>query len=254
MLTNNTATGNAIDGFVLYIHGGNVLSDNTANGNAVNGFYLEKWLYGDSTLTDNTATGNSEYGVLLGPNSSGDVIFLNVIGPNGVANARDRGSANKWDDDVSLGNYWSDYNGTGVYPIPGTAGSVDRFPSSIEPSINHPTDMEYEEGSTGHSINWTPSCLHPDRYEVYRNDSLIASSDWDGSDITVSVDGLTAGTYSYTIMVLDVNGYFATDAVIVTVQASTTTGFDPMILLVVAGVGAVIVVIILAIGLRKRKV
>ena len=55
-------------------------------------------------------------------------IYNNSFWYNNQANAIDNGNSNFWDDGVSLGNQWDDYNGTGLYSIAGSAGSVDHFP------------------------------------------------------------------------------------------------------------------------------
>lgn len=50
--------------------------------------------------------------------------------------ARDtRGAFNDWDDGIAQGNAWFDYQGTGVYPIPGSSYSVDRFPTKFDPTF-----------------------------------------------------------------------------------------------------------------------
>ncbi len=60
----------------------------------------------------------------------------NQLGYNGESNASDEeGTDNSWDDGVSLGNYWGDYDGTGVYTIPGSTGSVDRYPRKMTVTI-----------------------------------------------------------------------------------------------------------------------
>jgi hypothetical protein len=50
------------------------------------------------------------------------------------------GVNNCWDDGISLGNAWYDYNGTGVYRIPGSTNSTDHFPTIFYPHF--PIDFE----------------------------------------------------------------------------------------------------------------
>ncbi len=55
------------------------------------------------------------------------------------------GANNTWDDGISQGNGWYDYNGTGTYSIPGDSGSVDRYPSHFIPPLSidyHPPVIE----------------------------------------------------------------------------------------------------------------
>ncbi|MGY5877260.1 MAG: hypothetical protein RTU30_16025, partial [Candidatus Thorarchaeota archaeon] len=91
------------------------------------------------------------------------------------------------------------------------------------PTIDSPGDIEYTEGETGNTISWTPSDLHPATYDVYRDGELVSSAAWVSSPIEVSVDGLSAGDFNYTIVVIDVGGNSASDQVLVVVleQASS---------------------------------
>jgi hypothetical protein len=52
----------------------------------------------------------------------------------------DRGVNNSWDDGISLGNAWYNYNGSGKYNIPGSTNSTDHFPTIFDPSF--PIDFE----------------------------------------------------------------------------------------------------------------
>ncbi|MFW9893769.1 MAG: NosD domain-containing protein [Candidatus Thorarchaeota archaeon] len=55
------------------------------------------------------------------------------LGPNNALNAQDDGNGNMWCDELQqIGNYWSDYTGEGTYTIPGSAESVDLYPTSLE--------------------------------------------------------------------------------------------------------------------------
>ncbi|MHA1741637.1 MAG: NosD domain-containing protein [Candidatus Thorarchaeota archaeon] len=66
-------------------------------------------------------------GLLVESGSCGNTIYWNSFFYNNL-NAKDNGVSNAWDDGVSRGNGWSDYAYGGMYAIPGSAGSVDRFP------------------------------------------------------------------------------------------------------------------------------
>ena len=93
------------------------------------------------------------------------------------------------------------------------------------PSINHPTDIEYDEGDTGVSISWYPSDDNPVRYEIWRDDVLLRSGDWNISSevIYIDVDGLSAGAYVYTVIVVDYGGHSTSDSVLVRVYETLTT-------------------------------
>ncbi len=147
------------------------------------------------------------------------------------------------------------------------------------PTIDSPDDIEYESGTTGHSITWQPSDPDPDSYEVYRNNSLIDNGAWNGEDIIVVLDGLGIGVYNYTLIVHDGSGNSASDTVLViVVEASTTTtgtttitttetttttdttptttepgGMDPVLLVITLSGTLGVVIILLVIYIKKRR-
>ncbi len=218
-LANNTAANN-VYGFYLQFSAACHLTNNTASANAHSGFVLEDSY--ECTLTENTAAGNY-YGIFVSGSSAQNTLFLNWIGPNNQ-NALCFSSGTTWDDGTSRGNHWSDYTGTGVYPVPGGTDTVDRFPFGMEPHIDHPADVQYEEGSSGHSITWHPSSPHPFSYELYIDTGsgvLYGTGPWDGSVFTVSVSGLGIGSYSYRLVVYDAAGNSTSDTATVTVVDST---------------------------------
>ncbi|MHA1912664.1 MAG: PKD domain-containing protein [Candidatus Kariarchaeaceae archaeon] len=111
-----------------------------------------------------------------------------------------------------------------VYDINGNS-DIDYVIVTVEvndltdPTIDSPADITYEEGAYGYYIYWTAyDNYDPDTYEVYRDSSLYTSGSWyNGSAIAIDVNGLTEGTYTFTITVYDGNGNSATDSVILTV-------------------------------------
>jgi parallel beta-helix repeat protein len=82
------------------------------------------------TITHCSFLNNTDTGIKLTATTENFALLNNLIGWNGV-NARDDGHLNKWDDGIAQGNAWSDYEGSGVYVIPGSASSVDNFPSVL---------------------------------------------------------------------------------------------------------------------------
>lgn len=83
---------------------------------------------GDVHFEANTFSHNSEYGLDFYDAPYNCRVYYNRFFDNGIGNARDNGESNTWDDGYDRGNYWNDYIGSGVYDIPGTAKSVDRYP------------------------------------------------------------------------------------------------------------------------------
>jgi len=123
--------------------------------------------------------------------------------------------------------------------------------------VDNPSDVEYVEFTTGHSITWNPIDDHPESYTIYRNSVVYASGAWNGSQFTVDVDGLSPGVYNYTLVVTDFGGNSVTDTVLVTVlEATTTTATtepgDIMLILVLSGVGIAIVALVIIVVLRKK--
>jgi parallel beta-helix repeat protein len=85
-----------------------------------------------SSIIGNEILYNDEWGIYLDSQCENNAVYYNKIGWNTRGNAEDDGAVNLWDDDISRGNAWSDYSGSGVYDIPGDAGSVDRYPEVLE--------------------------------------------------------------------------------------------------------------------------
>ena len=91
------------------------------------------------------------------------------------------------------------------------------------PNIDSPDDIEYEDGTTGHSITWNPTDLNPLSYEIFKDGALVQFGDWNVSseDIVIGVSGLSVGVFNYTLVVMDASGNFATDTAFVSVVDST---------------------------------
>jgi len=171
------------------------------------------------TVEGNTFFDNSDIAVIITEGSSNNSLSGNTIGWNSAGNAVDNGTNNVWDDGISVGNSWGDYNGTGAYSIPGSAGSVDNYPMKADtdvPTCDEPEDFGFEAGSTGNTISWAPSDDHPKSYLVLRNGTYFDSGVWDGSSITVSVDGLGFGKHNLTLVAYDTCYNSVIDTVLVT--------------------------------------
>jgi parallel beta-helix repeat protein len=80
-------------------------------------------------IIDNVVTYSKYYGIVL-YYCENNTIYGNAFGWNGLANAySDYSPNNSWDDGVSKGNIWSDYDGSGIYYI--DEGGIDNFPSKL---------------------------------------------------------------------------------------------------------------------------
>jgi parallel beta-helix repeat protein len=225
-LVNNSAISGATTGFVFVYSCDNTLIGNIATDNANYGIGFD--YSHNCTIKENIVTG-SQYGMSLGY-CTNMILFHNWIGPNTI-NAQDSYSlgVNIWDDDISQGNHWSNYNGSGVYTISGPSGSVDRFPFGMGPHVDHPADIINIEGTTGHYVVWHPASLHPLMYELYIDTGtglLYNTGPWDGSAFSAPIDGLVLGHYSYTLIVYDTSSRSASDIVLITVVDETAPSID----------------------------
>jgi parallel beta-helix repeat protein len=211
--------GNTLNGVFLNSSRSCILNPSKIYDNSMNGVLLNNVT--TTSISDNEICDNAEYGVYIDGESSANSVENNIIGWNGAGNAHDDGSSNTW-----LFNGWGDYTGAlGTYAIPGSAGSVDTYPEkadTVAPTINSPADIQYELGSTGHSITWTPSDDHPSLYWVYIvYGATIESGDWFGGTISINVDALSVGEYTYNVIVYDTCNNSISDEVIVTVVDTT---------------------------------
>jgi hypothetical protein len=142
------------------------------------------------------------------------------------------------------------------------------------PTISAPDDLDFNEGTTGTSVSWNGTDLHPATYEILRDSVSIASGLWNASSevITVSLDWLSPGTYNYTCVFTDGSGNSVSDTVMVTVNEVVTTttttttatttdtnsttggeGDIMQIILIVGGVGIAIAVVVGLVFMQKRK-
>ncbi|TFG31385.1 hypothetical protein EU527_12500 [Candidatus Thorarchaeota archaeon] len=129
-LTYNFAISNNIGGFYFFNTSHITIIGNNATGNDSRGFLLA--LSSSCILHNNTASSNN-FGIYLDSFSTGNLLFFNYIFSNRESNGYDDGELNSWDNGLN-GNYWDDYDGSGVYNISGTAGSVDNHPYQFEES------------------------------------------------------------------------------------------------------------------------
>lgn len=93
-------------------------------------------------ITYNLLENNKAFGVFLDSDSDDNIIHHNNFIDNnlddilvgifdGFSQAFDHGTDNTWyDTETLIGNYWSDWSGTGSYVIDGLADASDPYPQS----------------------------------------------------------------------------------------------------------------------------
>ncbi len=174
-------------------------------------------------VSNNTVCGGSIC-ILLGGFTQDWTVFGNSFAGASVANAYDLMGYSNWNS-TTLGNAWDDYHGLGAYWIPSTGTVRDHharvFASDLE--IDHPDDITYPTGTTGHYVTWAPSASCPYRFEVTVDGADWTSGYWDGSPIIVTVDGLSMGAHNVTITVWAMCGASVSDTLFVTVTAGGPT-------------------------------
>lgn len=126
------------------------------------------------------------------------------------------------------------------------------------PTVNSPTDIEYEAGSIGNTITWNTFDLAPSFFEIYRDGILIKQQPWNSTVISIVIDSLSAGTYSYSLTLYDESGNSISDEVrvivtVITTETSTTTTYNTLYLSIILASGIVGVIIVLIVFRFKGK-
>jgi len=232
---NNSDTGILIQG-----------NDNTIIGNEIyntNGNGIEVIMVGDCVVAENTIYDNED-GLLLysiRTNVTGNIVFDNNIGIhlygsqfcllfgndigwNGNNSLQEYGQPNNlWYNNITdVGNWWSDYDGAGVYDITNGTGVVnhDMFPSKSLDLVK-PASIEFEILDTGNVIIWEVSALNPSHYEIIIDGSSIGTESWDGGDIEFLADGLSHGLHTIELEVYHISGHSIGDSTTADVEDLT---------------------------------
>jgi len=189
IIKNNTITYTRYGGLAI---GGdnNTVTDNVISESRENGLFVSG---SNNHLSSNVLFNNSEYGMFIHKSASNNFISRNVFFKNNQGNnlsqAFDDGINNTWFDPVySIGNYWSDTDGSEPYPIDGAANVFDPFPRGSD--FDGDNLLDYLEDHVYGTDPWssdTDGDLLPDGWEVhYGSDPLTNDSylDFDGDGLT----------------------------------------------------------------------
>ncbi|MDH5402588.1 MAG: hypothetical protein OEY49_08865 [Candidatus Heimdallarchaeota archaeon] len=118
-------------------------------------------------------------------------------------------------DEIALGNH----NLT-IYFFDSSGNSVsDSFILYVfdKPRIQNIADLTFIEGEDN-KVSWIVEVSDPDTYEIFLNGTLIDSSSWQsGVPITIDISELKIGFYNLTLTVKDLDGYFNSDIVFISI-------------------------------------
>ncbi|MFW9796795.1 MAG: right-handed parallel beta-helix repeat-containing protein [Candidatus Thorarchaeota archaeon] len=119
-----------------------VVVDNQIQGSRI-GIDIDASL--NTSVIDNKIIENADYGVRILEGSHNSTIVGNYLGYNGISNALDNETSTTWNIDAE-GNWWDDYNESGVYNISGLGSNFDGSPQLLDQDVS-PPDIELELGS-----------------------------------------------------------------------------------------------------------
>ncbi len=216
------------------------------------------------SIVGNKIYRNMLRGVSLDTNTSSCSIYANSVGWNGElfpgtqeSNAADYGQDNLWDDNLSIGNYWTDYDNDGPYEIElGSAFSVDRYPHLLNdtsaPTINSPSDVIFELGSSGANVTWTPRDEFPYKYTIHKDGILFKTLHWDGEEIEIQIIGAQSGQHNFTLFVYDASENVVNDTVIANIMADVFGGAGTE-LVAAASLVSVLMVAIVLLAVKKMR-
>ncbi len=215
-------------------------------------------------ITDCVLYGNFGHGIHIDQTSGEIYVFSNSIGWNGeyigyalhtTTNALDDSTVGRGRTDEWVGNRWSDYNGTGPYPIPGVFSKNDSLPTllsdTLAPSVSGDDDVRLYVGETGHYIHWNSSDAHMFSCRVFLDGSEVMSGYWYGGQLKFTLDGLSVGSHNYTAAFYDSAGNMASDQTWVSVLLNIF-GEGTVLIFYSSILSVVVVAMMLAIMKRIR--
>jgi hypothetical protein len=112
-----------------------------------------------------------------------------------------------------------------VEDLSGNSASDTVFVEVLGFTLDSPSDVIYECGTTGNSISWFATAWDQVNYEIYINSSLKLTADWIDGTIIFNVDNLSLGVHEVEIRVYNSTGHYLSDIVFVEVVDS----YDPVI-------------------------
>jgi parallel beta-helix repeat protein len=104
-------------------------------------------------ITENLFKTTDNYAIRVMGISTNNSIHHNIFIDNGNTRensslAYDAGRSNQWYDEITCeGNYWSNYNGTGIYEIAGPVNNIDPHPATLNGTFWNPCSSQSEKAS-----------------------------------------------------------------------------------------------------------
>jgi nitrous oxidase accessory protein len=208
-ITGNAQSGIAIEGYSNTITGNNITGNNraigvgasysliygnTLTGNSESGLYFAG---SNNTICANEISG-SKWGIYFTPYfaaPNGNQIYLNnFINNQGNVGGSSPYNVQLWDNGT-VGNYWSDYNGTGDTPYVIGANNTDNHPLSA------PVDISTAEQP---SVAQPPTAKPDSTAALWPFDTVEPNGVTpDETGLNPAVVGSTAGNVSYTPKLVD---------------------------------------------------
>ena len=102
---------------------------------------------------------------------------------------------------------------------------ITVFADTTSPIIlQQPMNLSYVFGTTGNELSWTAiDDINPGNYSIYSNGTEVVITNWiNNTAVTISIDGLSAGEYNYTIVFRDSFGNQVSNTVWITVFVPST--------------------------------
>ncbi|MGY5878752.1 MAG: right-handed parallel beta-helix repeat-containing protein [Candidatus Thorarchaeota archaeon] len=204
---------------------------NSQDGKVIGNTIFDSEYYGLSiafaagwNISRNVIYDNGGPGIAMIVPVSDNIIYYNDIGWSGEFLVYDDGDGNYWNY-TTIGNWYSDHNGSSTYPITGSAGEIDYYPS-MSLYCGATTPSEYEIGTTGNTMTWNSSALNPGTYELLIDSEPQGKMDWDGGPIAADVDGLSVGVYNVTLVTFHVSGHWLSNQSTLTVVDTDAPVWD----------------------------
>jgi hypothetical protein len=71
------------------------------------------------------------------------------------------------------------------------------------PAVNAAANLTYEEGYTGHELNWSAVESNPRLYNLTRDGAVLMNGTWRGQNFSVNVDRLSVGLHVFNMTLTD---------------------------------------------------